>query len=413
MIIGCIADDFTGAGDAASYLAKGGMRTLMFNGVPEDAADYSSACDAIVIALKTRTEDKEKAVQESLKAIRWLQKQGAKQYYFKYCSTFDSTPEGNIGPVADAIMDELGAKRAVICPALPDNGRIVKDGSLYVNGVLLDESPMKNHPLTPMWDHRIKNLMEVQSKYSCIELGRDFSDLPDSMDAEAEPEYMIPDYQDRMDAEKIVDVFGADMFLTGGSGLLEALASHWMKRVERKQAVYPPVAGNTLLLAGSCSEMTRKQIAFYEAFGFMATKINPLELMEREGPVKIDMPEGKKAEAMLLYTSDKPENVKKIQEEGKMLVAEKIEGFLANMAVSAYQNGCRKIIVAGGETSGAVMKALGFSKYIIWKSVAPGVPVLIPIEDTGARIVLKSGNFGQEDFFLRAMKMISEEMHGE
>lgn len=413
MIIGCIADDFTGAGDAASYLVKGGLHTLMFNGVPEDAADYSAVCDAIVVALKTRTEAKEKAVQESLKAIRWLQKQGAKQYYFKYCSTFDSTPEGNIGPVADAIIDELGAKRAVVCPALPDNGRIVKNGSLYVNGVLLDESPMKNHPLTPMWDHRIKNLMEVQSKYFCIELGQDFSDLPDSVNTEAEPVYMIPDYEDRMDAEKIVDVFGADLFLTGGSGLLEALASHWMKRVERKQEVYSPVAGNTLLLAGSCSEMTRKQIAFYETSGLAAMKIDPLELMEKECPVKMDLPAGENAEAMLLYTSDKPENVKKIQEEGKMLVAEKIEHFLADMAVSAYQSGCRKIIVAGGETSGAVMKALGFSKYIIWKSVAPGVPVLIPIEDTETRIVLKSGNFGQEDFFLRAMQMISEEMHGE
>ena len=406
MIIGCIADDFTGAGDAASYLAKGGMRTLMFNGVPEDQTDYSETCDAMVIALKTRTEEKESAVQASLKAIRWLQSQGAEQYYFKYCSTFDSTPEGNIGPVADAVMEELGASRAVICPALPDNGRIVVDGCLYVNGVLLDESPMKNHPLTPMWDHRVKNLMEAQSKYACVEVGQDFSGLPGG--SGTEPVYIVPDDRNRTDAEKIAAAFGRDLFLTGGSGLLEALAAYRMKYTEKKQTDYPPVIGSTLLLAGSCSEMTRKQIAFYEASGQAAVKINPLELTEKEDRAVAGTEIAGENTALLLYTSDTPENVRKIQTEGKFMIAEKIERFFAEMAVAFYKNGCKKLIVAGGETSGAVMKALGFSKYIIWKSIAPGVPVLIPIEDTGARIVLKSGNFGQEDFFLKAMHMISE-----
>lgn len=409
MIIGCIADDFTGAGDAASYLSRGGMETLMFNGVPEDESDYSEVCDAIVVALKTRTAEKETAVRETLQAVRWLSRQGTKQYYLKYCSTFDSTPEGNIGPTADAVLDALDAERAVICPALPENGRIVVGGSLYVNGVPLDESPMKDHPLTPMWDHRIKNLMECQSRYRCIETGMERAEAGEFVSLAGERVYYIPDYKDEQDGEKIAEIFGDDLFLTGGSGLLEKLAEHWIGGEKRKREAYPPVGGRTLLLAGSCSEMTRKQIAFFQASGGKSLKVDPEALLEGAADSIVDLEDPGGSEMLLLYSSDTPENVKKVQEKGKELAASAIEQFFASTAVLAYQKGCRKIVVAGGETSGAVIRALGFSRYIVGESIAPGVPVLIPMEDRKVRLVLKSGNFGAEDFFIRAIKRISEE----
>ena len=148
-LLGCVADDFTGASDAASFLQKAGMKTILLNEVQQDVV-IPMDTEAIVIALKSRTIEKEKAVDDTLKAIKWLEGKGASKFYFKYCSTFDSTSEGNIGPVADAVMEYLGQEYTLLCPALPVNGRKVKEGKLYVKGVLLEESPMKNHPLTPM-----------------------------------------------------------------------------------------------------------------------------------------------------------------------------------------------------------------------------------------------------------------------
>ena len=165
-VFGCIADDFTGASDAASFLVKGGMRVCLYNGIPDE--NLQDDAQAIVIALKSRTQPTAQAVEDSLAAARYLLAQGVQQIYFKYCSTFDSTPNGNIGPVADALMELVNAPCSILCPALPVNGRTVENGNLMVNGIPLHESHMKNHPLTPMWDCKIKNLMEPQSKYSCI-----------------------------------------------------------------------------------------------------------------------------------------------------------------------------------------------------------------------------------------------------
>ena len=167
-ILGCVADDFTGAADMASFLKKGGMRTLLLDGTPEEMQETDQA-DAIVIALKTRTQETEKAVSLSLDALHWLKRQNCSHFYIKYCSTFDSTQKGNIGPVCDAAMDFLQVKSALICPALPVNGRTVEQGNLYVNGTLLQDSSMKDHPLTPMRDSNLKRLMEAQSRYFCLE----------------------------------------------------------------------------------------------------------------------------------------------------------------------------------------------------------------------------------------------------
>lgn len=404
MILGCIADDFTGASDAASFLVKGGMTTLL---LCDDPASWKkidvSSWDAVVIALKTRSCPAKQAVEQALRAVRWLASKGAVQFYFKYCSTFDSTPQGNIGPVADALMEELKADHAIVCPALPANGRTVKDGILYVNGVPLAESPMKNHPLNPMWDSRLKVLMEAQSRYPA------YSPCPDSPPSNP-PYYLIPDYRDDTDARKIISRFGRDRLLTGGSGILEHLAaSHARNRAGHG---YPTgTKGKALLLAGSCSVATRGQIARYQSRGLEAHKVDPLKLSD---PAAVDGLLRRLAEAasepgpILIYSSDSPENVKRNQKLGSEAISGRIEAFLSECAKVGMQSGYTKFIVAGGETSGAVAKALGYENFSIGPSIAPGVPILTPLDAPNVRMVLKSGNFGGEDFFTKAVELLQE-----
>ena len=214
LLFGCIADDFTGASDAASFIAKSGMRTMLFNGVPHNMEELD--IDAAVIALKTRTIDRDQAVTDSLMAADWLIEHGAGHLYSKYCSTFDSTPEGNIGPVMDALLERCQEESSIICPALPVNGRIVKQGKLYVNGLLLEESPMKDHPLTPMRESHVGKLMEAQSKYPCIMLGEESmrgtkEEIETYIKRQAEGKehyYLVPDYRKDEDACKIAEIFG-------------------------------------------------------------------------------------------------------------------------------------------------------------------------------------------------------------
>lgn len=233
-VLGCIADDFTGASDAASFLVKGGMSVRLYNGIPDIQAQDNETgrqeeeAQAVVIALKSRTQETARAVADSLAAARFLISQGVKQIYFKYCSTFDSTPTGNIGPVADALMDFMKAHYTILCPALPVNGRTVEDGRLMVDGIPLHHSHMKNHPLTPMWDSRIDKLMEPQSRYSCRCMGaRELDDFAAGVDSgktgdrlSGGPFYIIPDYRSQEDGERIASMFGHLPLLTGGSGLL-------------------------------------------------------------------------------------------------------------------------------------------------------------------------------------------------
>lgn len=417
LILGCIADDFTGASDAASFLVKGGLRTILFNGVPEET-EITETCQAIVIALKTRTQETSAAVEETLAAARWLTGQGAKQLYIKYCSTFDSTPQGNIGPIMDALLEEYQTPYSILCPALPVNGRVVRQGHLYVNGVPLHESPMKDHPLTPMWASSIAELMKPQSKYGCTHVMKQELSLPQAsiqkqMEAYGKDHahfYVIPDYEEDQDADTIVRLFGSLPILSGGSGLLEALARSYTDSGCDNEPVQTGVSGPALLLAGSCSEMTRSQIACAQVHGIPSLKICPLALLSGEQTQEdlwaflsqhTDTP-------VLLYSSDTPDNVKKTQQSGQQQIAELLEQTMAKLAKQAADTGYRRIIVAGGETSGAVTRALNFHSYLIAESVAPGVPVMIPQNNQKIRLVLKSGNFGQEDFFLRALELTGE-----
>ena len=412
--LGVIADDFTGASDAASFLVKAGMRTVLFNGVPEEGGDTPEG-QAMVVALKSRTQETGEAVRDTLRAAAWLRAHGADQLYIKYCSTFDSTPEGNIGPILDSLLETYHVAYTVLCPSLPVNGRTVKDGKLFVNGVPLDESPMKNHPLTPMWDSRLAVLMKAQSRYDVLDTGAVTEDrleeIRDSIRTWSEGRehfYVVPDYETQEDAEAIVKIFGELPILSGGSGLLEVLG----KTFSNTGSAAPPdthTAGAGLLLAGSCSVATRGQIAYMQKKGIPSLRMDPIRLMdgtqtEQELWQFIREHDGE----VLIYSSDTPEAVKEAQKYGSGKVSALIEKTTAGLARCAVENGYTRIIVAGGETSGAVTKALGFDSYVISESVAPGVPVMIPGGSPDVRLVLKSGNFGQEDFFERALKMTGE-----
>ncbi len=408
-VLGCIADDFTGASDAASFLVKGGMSVCLYNGVP-DRGGPAAGTQAIVIALKSRTQETKGAVADSLAAAGFLLEQGAKQLYFKYCSTFDSTPEGNIGPVADALMERVGAPYTLLCPSLPANGRTVEKGELFVNGVPLHRSHMKDHPLTPMGDCRIDRLMAPQSRYPSRVLAREELE---GFRAPESPCYLIPDYATDEDGRRIARAFGKLPLLTGGSGLLEHLAGEWTGETAGKGTIPKSgTRGRALLLAGSCSKATLGQIAWYQAQGKPSYKLDPAALLNGTQTPEdawdfVAACQGT-GDAVLVYSSDSPERVREYQKLGAGKVAALLEGITAGLAQKAVEAGFTRIISAGGETSGAVTKGLGFRSYLIGPSVAPGVPVMVPAQAPNIRLVLKSGNFGGEDFFGKALEMTGE-----
>jgi uncharacterized protein YgbK (DUF1537 family) len=165
MMLGVIADDHTGATDVASMLVRSGLRTVQIIGVPlASAAIDLTEIDAVVVALKSRNIDPAEAIVQSLDALRWLQQQGAQRFYFKYCSTFDSTAQGNIGPVTDALMLALKTHYTIACPAFPENQRTIFKGHLFVGDQLLSDSGMRHHPLTPMTDSNLMRVLGAQTQ---------------------------------------------------------------------------------------------------------------------------------------------------------------------------------------------------------------------------------------------------------
>ncbi len=416
VVIGCIADDFTGASDAASFLIGQGLKTVLANGIP--GSEFNEDCNAIVVALKSRTQKKEDAVKDSLEAMRRLRELGAEHIYFKYCSTFDSTKEGNIGPVSDALIEQTGDKYTILCPALPVNKREVRDGILYVDGVKLSETHMRNHPLTPMWSSCIKELMTPQTKYPVIELNAqelskstaEILEMLNEYSRTCVHFYVVTDYYQEAHAKKIAEVFGNNILLTGGSGILSALAKKYRENLEFVEEVQDSeTKGRAVIFAGSCSVATLGQIEDYKSKGYASYQIDPIELLEKKITFGDIWNAIENNENMLVYTSNSSENVLKAQERGKEVIAELLESTTAKLAKKAVENGFKRIIVAGGETSSAGVKMLGYDSFMIGKSIAPGVPIMAPLADKTVRVVLKSGNFGQIDFFNRAIKMTGEQ----
>ena len=410
MILGCVADDFTGASDAASFLQAGGANVILSNGIPEREDEDILEAQAVIIALKTRTCPPGEAVDRSMAAFSWLKAHGARMLYFKYCSTFDSTENGNIGPVLDAALKRWDIPYTLLCPALLENGRSVKDGNLYVNGVLLEDSPMKDHPLNPMRDSRLKYLMERQSRYPCFNLGAD------ELEREIRPYektghyYLIPDYYEEKHGRMIAEQYGNLPLLSGGSGLLRMIARTWEPDEERN-VLTPSRCAAPVILAGSCSEATRTQIRYYESKGGASLRIHPLRFVQgiqTMEHIRAFLEENKE-QAALVYTSAPPDEVNHIKAEWRESyppLEHYNEELLAGTAAYALESGRKRIIAAGGETSGAVMQKLGMHTFYIGRSIAPGVPVMYPAGQEGMELILKSGNFGQEDFFIRAARDI-------
>jgi len=427
-LIGCVADDFTGAGDVASFIAAEGADCLLVNGIPESGSDLAEGHDAIVVALKSRSNPAEEAVRDTEAVFDWLLASGIKTLYFKYCSTFDSTPRGNIGPVLDNLLERYDIPFTILCPALPVNKRTVKNGILYVNGVPLSESPMRYHPLNPMWDSDITVLMNAQSKYPSYKMTYDMYGLPDEdiktiiegWKKESKHFYIVADFFESEHAQRIAELFSGITLLSGGSALPGYLFKllNGEKDSEKQPASHTGKGkkSTTLILAGSCSQMTLLQIKNYLQSGREAYQVFPEKLLA--GEIDADsiwrFVENAKTDSVLIYSSQAPNEIAAMAKYSQQEVSDALECLMGELGRRAVDAGLNKVIVAGGETSGAVMKAFNEIAYEIGPSVAPGVPVLIPLHKQEMRLVLKSGNFGQEDFFIKTMSILQQEdeIHG-
>lgn len=411
--LGCIADDFTGATDLANNLVRAGMRTVQTIGVPGEP--LRADADAVVVALKTRTLPVEDAVAQSLAALEWLQQQGAEQIYFKYCSTFDSTPDGNIGPVTDALMTRLGTRFTIATPAFPDNKRTVFKGYLFAGEVLLNESGMQHHPLTPMTDPNLVRVLQAQTTrkvglidYSVVAAGAD-AILARMQALQGEGvEIAIVDAVSNNDLLRLGPALRGMPLVTAGSGVAIGLPGNW-GLAPTSAASQARAPGLQAVVAGSCSSATNAQVAAFIDSGRPALALDPMRLATDEDVVAqvLDWAEPRMQDGpVLVYSTAEPDAVKAAQ--GALGVARAgalIEAAIARIAVGLVERGVRQLIVAGGETSGAVVQALGLQQMAIGEQIDPGVPWCAgytPVARGDVSIALKSGNFGTRDFFTKA-----------
>ena len=414
MILGCIADDFTGATDLANTLVKEGMRVIQMIGVP-DTDTIADDADAVVVALKSRSTPVHEAVADSMAALKVLQASGAQQFLFKYCSTFDSTDDGNIGPVGDALAQALEAKAVVVCPAFPETGRTIYHGHLFVGDSLLSESGMENHPLNPMRDADLVRVLGKQTKagvglvrYSTVEEGpqavrRALDDL-----AADGHRYAVTDAVRDEHLRVIGEAIRDDILVTGGSGIALGLPANFRHKGVLPQradaAKLPAVRGRGAVLSGSCSIATRGQIANWRDAGGALFQLDVRALANDEATelARVDAWLDSLAEEVtpLIYSSDNPDNVAAIQQElGRDEAGRAAERAMAAIAQKLITRGVRQLVVAGGETSGAVVSALNVRALRIGHQIAPGVPWTVAEGDTAVALALKSGNFGAESFF--------------
>ena len=419
MILGIIGDDFTGSSDIANNLKKSGMQVSMYAGVPNLSPDDAKKqpTEAAVIALKTRTVPIEEAIKESLKALNWLKESGCKQFIFKYCSTFDSTKDGNIGPVTDAIMEELGADFTIACPSFPDAGRTVYYGHMFVNGKPLNESGMEDHPLTPMTDHNLVRWLNYQTKK---EVGLiDFETISQGSDKikqkiislkKDDIKYAIVDTTNNKEFDAICEGIKDLPFLTGGSGIALGLPKIYKNKglLSENNFDLPQNNSNSVILSGSCSRATLEQINIYKVNN-PSFYISPDEVMNNIKLVEEVYIWIKENESLspLIYSSSDSNNVSAKQKQfGQEILANKIEGFFEKISHKLVNDSFGKFISAGGETSGAIIKGLGVEELKIGKEISPGIPALWSPNSNGNKpisVTLKSGNFGQSDFFSRAL----------
>lgn len=417
-LLGCIADDFTGGTDLAGMLVKHGMRTVQMIGVPHGPPPDD--VDAIVVALKSRTSPVEEASAESLAALAWLQSAGCRQFFFKYCSTFDSTPRGNIGPVTEALMRALGTDFTIACPAFPANRRTLYQGHLFIGAVPLHESGMRHHPLTPMTDSNLVRVLQAQTPckvglvdHEVVARGADaIARRYDALRADGVTIALVDALSDR-DLEEIGTACGRLRLVTGGSGVAMGLPENFRRTGLLSTRVVadalPPAQGHRAVIAGSCSDATQGQVAVMRA-RHPSFRIDPAELA-RGGDVvgaALDWAAPHlSSEPVLIYATTTPDEVKAVQAE---LGAEKagalVEHALGAIAQGLVRGGVGRLIVAGGETSGAVVRALEIQGLRIGPEIDPGAPWTMALSGSGRgqslALALKSGNFGTPDFFIKA-----------
>ena len=420
LLLGCIADDFTGATDLANNLVRAGMRVVQTIGVPN--APLSAEVDAVVVALKSRTIAPQDAIGQSLQALQWLQGQGAQQIYFKYCSTFDSTAQGNIGPVTEALMHALQTDFSIATPAFPDNGRTVFKGYLFVGDVLLNESGMQHHPLTPMVDANLVRVMQAQCKskvgllshktiaQGTASIGQEITNLK-----QQGVRIAIVDAVSNDDLMRLGPALKGMPLVTAGSGVAIGLPQNFGLSPTPQASVLPKASGLQAVVSGSCSQATNRQVANFKASGRPTFLIDPLHLKgswEDLVQEALAWAQGHLATGpVLVYSTATPESVQAVQSElGVEAAGHQVEQALAAIARGLLQQGVHQLVLAGGETSGACVQALSIEQLQIGPQIDPGVPwchAHTPMG--GVHITLKSGNFGTDDFFTKAFNFLSQQ----
>ncbi len=423
MLLGVIADDFTGASDIANTLAKGipgegGLKTVQFLGVPQGPAPAD--CEAGVVSLKSRSIPAAEAVEQSLAALEWLLAQGCRQIVFKYCSTFDSTPEGNIGPVGEALAARLGVKGVIACPAFPATGRTVYRGHLFVNDALLNESGLENHPLNPMTDANLVRWLRQQCRepvgavgWPIVSRGAAATRQALTDAAERGEVLVVTDAIADIDLVVLATAVAQAPLITGGSGIALGLPRNFIReRLAKGGRVQArAIRGPEAILAGSCSRATLGQIARHERDGHPAWNIDVSGVMTGQISAKdlVSFLRQRAGTAPIVYSSSPPDVVQALQTSyGRETVAHRLDGLFAETARRLVDAGTRRLVVAGGETSGAVVSALGLDALEIGPEIDPGVPVLTTPDGTLA-LALKSGNFGAENFFAKALRRMEDD----
>jgi 3-dehydrotetronate 4-kinase len=418
--LGVVADDFTGATDVANNLVRAGLRVVQTIGVPAPDAEPVGGVDALVVALKSRTAPVDEAVAQSLAAGRWLRGQGARQLYFKVCSTFDSTPRGNIGPVTEALMALTGAAFVPVTPAFPENGRTVFKGHLFVGDLLLSDSPMRQHPLTPMTDANLLRVLQPQLAHERVGLiehvvvtqGAEAIAQRAQALAGAGQRIAIVDAVDDAALHHLAAACAEWPLVVAGSGLALGLPRRWGFVPRAEAAALPPPQGHAAIVSGSCSAASNAQVADFIAAGGAAYAVDALRVAAGHDvaaeAIAWAAPRLGRA-PVLIYATAAPEVVRAVQQRlGAEHAGALIERTLAAVAAGLVRQGVRRLVVAGGETSGACVQALGVRQLRIGPQIDPGVPWCHAAHTAhGAlHLALKSGNFGGVDFFRRAFEQL-------
>lgn len=418
MRIGVIADDFTGATDAASFIVKNGLSAVQFSGIPSQDISFSDG--ALIVSLKSRSSDPKDAVTDSLQACRWLRKQGCSLIYFKYCSTFDSTEQGNIGPVTEALMAELKVQSCVLCPSLPVNGRTVYQGNLFVFDTLLSESGMKDHPITPMTDSNVLRLIENQSSEKAglvdwVTVSKGVSKVKSRVEELTEQgmRFIVCDAISESDLLTIGAEAQHHKLVTGGSGLVGAIANHLSQKAStqesnRSLSTSISASENGIVLSGSCSLMTNQQVANYQTMA-PSFKLDVEQCINNEAygneVLTWVLRHRENRYFPLVYATVEAKELQTIQAQYGSQASVAVERVFHGLVKQLYSCGFNTFVSAGGETSGTVTQALDVTGFRVGKEIAPGVPWVNSL-DGEIMLALKSGNFGAPDFFEQAQEQL-------